>query len=367
MTYHTLSELPQIQITGRTAPGRAPLALFWAGSGLCFNFAGTELWLDVEADYRFYEPWLAVEMNGQRIIRLALVPGRQWVCISRSCDPDCACHFEIYKDTQPMWNDPRHQLLIHGLRFTGKCLPPPAKKWRLEFIGDSITSGEGLAGICPGKGNWGSLYLTVEGSFAKRTAAALNADFRLISQCGWGVACAWDNDPTHVLTRDYNHVCGPADGAQNRLLGAHTPCDFAVWQADAVIINLGSNDASAFVHPAWRGADGTAFKMETLPDGSAAPHALSVLRAAAVNLLRMVRRCHTRAQLVWAYGMLDTTLGSAFKTALKDYRAQTGDSKVSFCPLPATKPGEYGAHLHPGLAAHRAAATCLTKHLSTLL
>lgn len=36
-----------------------------------------------------------------------------------------------------------------------------------------------------------------------------------------------------------------------RVLGAQQPYDFAAWPADAVILNLGTNDWNAFHNPPW--------------------------------------------------------------------------------------------------------------------
>ena len=38
---------------------------------------------------------------------------------------------------------------------------------------------------------------------------------------------------------------------QVRVLGAQQPYDFAAWPADAVILNLGTNDWNAFHNPPW--------------------------------------------------------------------------------------------------------------------
>ena len=46
-----------------------------------------------------------------------------------------------------MSGDPVHMLQILGLQYAdGEFLPLPEPKYRLEFVGDSITSGEGTVG-----------------------------------------------------------------------------------------------------------------------------------------------------------------------------------------------------------------------------
>ena len=50
LTTATLTQLPQVRALGRHT-GRDPLTLFWTASGMELEFTGSELWVDLFADY----------------------------------------------------------------------------------------------------------------------------------------------------------------------------------------------------------------------------------------------------------------------------------------------------------------------------
>lgn len=52
----------------------------------------------------------------------------------------------LLRDTQPVAEDTRLHVTAHRLRTDGVLLPLPERPLAMEFIGDSLTSGEGLAG-----------------------------------------------------------------------------------------------------------------------------------------------------------------------------------------------------------------------------
>ncbi len=82
--------------------------------------------------------------------------------------PGKAKHVRLLKDVQAMHDDPAHLLQITGLEYAGgDFLPLPEPQYRLEFVGDSITSGEGCHRSQAGGGLGGSLF-----SLRRTTTAA---------------------------------------------------------------------------------------------------------------------------------------------------------------------------------------------------
>lgn len=141
-----LSVLPQIRALGRHR-GRNPLPLFWTASGAEMLFTGSELWFQLECDYTEIEPWVSIELNGAWIARQALTPGRNRVCAFRGMTPGTPKHVRLLNDVQPMQQDPTHFLQLNAVEYAGgEFLPLPEPRCRLEFVGDSITSGEGTLG-----------------------------------------------------------------------------------------------------------------------------------------------------------------------------------------------------------------------------
>ena len=105
----------------------APLTLFWTASGIELNATGSELWMDVEADYRTYEPWISVLINGAPVARQMVTAGRRRICVFRGMNPDAVKNVRIVKDTQAMSADPGCVLHIHGVESDGDFLPVRAR------------------------------------------------------------------------------------------------------------------------------------------------------------------------------------------------------------------------------------------------
>lgn len=361
----TIFNVPHLRPLGRYQSSSAQkigaLPLFWAGSGLDLLFTSSELNLLVEADFAGVEPWLAVELNGAPLIRMPLNRGVQEICLLRGMTPGVPKRVRIFKETQPISDDPSHRLWVRGLGWKdGEFLPLPEADCRLEFIGDSLTSGEGVVGAVA-EVDWVPALFSASRTWAKQCADLLNADFRLISQSGWGVRSSWDNDPTHTLPSVYGRVCGPAAGPKNQTMGAQELHDFQSWQPDAVIVNLGTNDDGAMNNPPWHGPDGRTFQQTADAEG------LVFLEDAVVAFLKDLRRYNPCAKLVWVYGMIDGPLGPKLASAVERFRRETGDQSAYYLSLDAATGETMGSRQHPGPLCHQAAAKATAGFLKTIL
>ena len=355
--------LPQVRVLGRHTVGPdGALTLFATASGIECICTGSELWLELNADYELYEPWLSIELNGAWLSRLPVNPGASRVCVFRGMTPGTPKHVRVFKDVQAMYDDPRHLVQITALQWEeGGFLPLPAPRYRLEFVGDSITSGEGAIGARQEE-DWVPAFFSAMNHYARLTADALEAEYRLVSQSGWGILSSWDNDPHRRVLSYYKEICGLARGERNAALGAGQPNDFAAWPADAVIVNLGTNDTNAAHNPPWTDPEtGKSWAQDTTPEHRAR------LEQAVVEGLTMLRACNPGALLVWCYGMLGDELRPVLEGAVARYRQETGDGRACFLPLPATTPETLGARRHPGIEAHRQAAAVLAGFLGSAL
>lgn len=358
----TVFQLPQVRILGRHVPTDGALTLFYTASGIECLCTGSELWLELNADYAQYEPWLSIELNGAWLSRFPVAPGRSRVCVFRGMTPGTPKRVRVLKDVQAMHDDPRHLVQITALCWEeGDFLPLPAPRYRLEFVGDSITSGEGAIGA-RGEEDWVPAFFSAMNHYGRMTADRLQAEYRLVSQSGWGILSSWDNRPECRVLAYYDKVCGVAAGARNAALGAGQPNDFAAWPADAVIVNLGTNDVSALHNPAWTDpVTGRTFQQTDTPENRAA------LVRAVGDGLAMLRRCNPGALLVWAYGMLGAELRPTLEEAVARYCRESGDARARFLPLPPTEAADFGARHHPGVTAHRRAADTLAAFLERAL
>lgn len=369
MVSYQLSEIEKnnIRIWGRHSEKLDPLALFWTGSGIELHVQASELWVDIETDYDCHEQWMSVLVNGAHVSRQMLPKGRGGICLFRNMNPQEMKTVRLMKDVQAMADDDGACFLIHGIRTDGSFHPVEERRYKLEFIGDSITSGEGTIGAKK-EWDWISMFFSSVHDYATLVSDACDAECYIISQSGWGTLTGWDNDPRHALPLYYEKVCGVLKGARNEALGAGEDYDFSSWQPDAVIINLGTNDMSAFEQPEWRdGETGRTFKQHKNEDGSFVKEDAQRFEQAVIDFLVKLRTCHPDAHLVWAYGMIGSPMVKLIEHALHTYHVQTGDANAAFVLLPDTTAETVGSREHPGKKSHEAAAQVLTNYLKAYL
>jgi lysophospholipase L1-like esterase len=134
----------------------------------------------------------------------------------------------------------------------GKSLLPPDIRplRRIEFIGNSITSGYGV------EGDSSNCLFSPETenacmSYASMTARALNAEYHIISYSGRGVVRNYgDSNKTSIdpMPALYDRTC---------YYDSTKKWNFKAWIPQAVVVNLGTNDFSTLPHPdksAFQGA-----------------------------------------------------------------------------------------------------------------
>ena len=368
MREYKLTEIPHLRVLGRTNGSLTPLTLFWNASGLELNVKGSECWIDVEADFDTFEPWVDVLINHARTQRLMLTPGHHRLCLFRGLEPGLVRNVMILRDTQPMGSDRKMLLQITGVETDGTFEPLQDYAMKIEFLGDSITTGEGMCGAYLDM-DWSGQCMDCVNNYTFYTAQALNAEYRVFSQCGWGVNCSWDNDPNQTIPRYYETLCGFLDRDSYAACGAQDRWNFASWQPDVVVVNLGTNDQGAFGTPPYVDpATGKQYKMHRNEYGLFEPADRKLFEKDVLAFLHMLRRDNPGAYLIWAYGMLGgtdsaSTLYPEISDAVAQFAAETGDRRVEALELANTAPGEYGSRMHPGEPAHRHAAEILVKRI----
>lgn len=217
MIWKRIFEIPNLRLLGRCQHEAAEKAgvfpLFWTAGGLELWFTGPELHMTLYAGFGDMEPWATVEVNGALLIRTPLRRGTNALCLFRGLCPGTVKHIRLLRESQPMPEDRESLLCVSRLSWTeGEFLPPPEPACRLEFVGDSLTSGEGLYGARE-EADFSPCWFSAVRGFPQRTADLLGAECRAVSQSGWGLRSDWRNDPRHALPDYYTQVCGAAPGA----------------------------------------------------------------------------------------------------------------------------------------------------------
>ena len=317
---HTADKSDKIKIMGRTAQSEDGVDFFWSASGFEANANGSELWARIESDYDKFEVWISVWLNGVQTARLMLNKGTNDVCLYRNLPSANVKNIRMYKETQAMGDDAKHRFLLKSLSTDGDLLPVTPQPLRIEFIGDSITSGEGTVGA-KGETDWTSVFFGATKTWAFKLARMVGADFNVISQSGWGVVCGYDGNLDHALPKYYGDVCSVA----NRF-GGEREWDFKNFEPDWVIVNLGTNDQNP---------------CQSRPDIA------EIFEAGVISFLTKIRANNPKAKIVWCYGMIGHILAERLQKAVDAYKAQSGDSNVQYILLPEIDMEKTGALSHP--------------------
>jgi lysophospholipase L1-like esterase len=243
---------------------------------------------------------------------------------------------ELYRRTEASQGEAQ----FLGFDFGGGALlaPAPAPERRIEIIGDSISAGYGDEGPdmnCPFTPDTENHYLTY-GAIAARN---VGADLVTVAWSGRGVVCNYGDDPTSCDD--------PMPTVVDRILPAQATSvwNFALYQPQAVVINLGTNDFSTTVDPAN-----------------------AEFEAAYTTLLTRVRAAYPDAIILCTVGPLlsGTDLATARSAITNSVQARVdaGDGQVKTFELAETDPANgYGCDWHPSQRTHQIMADTLTTTL----
>lgn len=370
MKTYKINQIEHKRILGRNVQNAGktdkPLALFWGAAALEVNVKSKEVWIKVSSEYDECEPWIAVDVNGFPTNRFMVHKGEPvWVCIAAHMNPEKENLITVYKDCQPMSGEAHHSLFIHevGLSDEGAFAPVQSRNLKIEFIGDSITSGEGLAGG-PDEQDWINQWFSSSKTYAVQTAKNLNADWSMFSQSGWGLCWGWDGNIHSEMPSHYNEVCSVMWGDYQKSLGAQEKYDFGNG-SDVVVLNLGTNDNGAFTQPAWKDENGREFSLTPEADGQK-------IYDTAKKFLAEIRKNNPAAKIIWTWGMIKLNIvPPVIQKAVADYKSETGDADVytlEFEPMEEVEknPEDKGSRSHPGPKTHLLASKKLTEFIKSL-
>ena len=273
---------------GRFNPDETGCALWWSGSGVRVRLDGRRAEIEATVADDDNTPWLCVTADGEPVARFPLRVGTHRYDLLGAMEAGVAHEIEILRDTQPTDSDTA-PILLDALYTDGTPAPAAHRPKLIEFIGDSLTVGD------------------------PDLAAGL---VRLLRR---GILTVAGIVP--VLQREPQPTVLTAPG--------QVPYDFAAQRrADAVVINLGTNDGSG---------------LEKLGGDRASGQA--ALEESAVRLLAQVRAHNPEAAIVWAYGLCGDALAGPLRRAV-ERRVKEGDGNLCYLALDDAE--ELGSRCHPG-------------------
>ena len=366
MKEYKLNQIANKRILGRNVykNNDEELALFWGGAALEVNIRAREIWACISTTYVNLEQWLSVEVNGASLSRFMLSKEKTWYCLARNMNPEKENLITIIKDTQPLNEDPTHSLVIHalGLDEEGEFVPLIPRKYSIEFIGDSITAGEGTVGAAE-EMDWISQWMSASKTYAIQTAKLMNADWNTMGKSGWGICWAWDGNRDCKIPPHYEQVCSVLKDENSVALGSLQKWDFNGGRgSDFVVINLGTNDESGM-------NSGNLAVPEPVEGQKPQASLHEEIISAVKNFLTVIRSHNPNAKILWCWGMLPLqTVPALIQKGVDEYKTTTGDTSVYTLELDSLfdlekTPQEKGSRGHPGYKTHQYAAKKITSLL----
>ena len=218
-------------------------------------------------------------------------------------------------------------------------VPTEEKKYRIEFIGDSITCAYGVEG----KDQYESFKTTTENfmkSYAYIAAEKLDMDYSAVSYSGFGIISGYTSNgninSTSLVPPLYEYIAGG---------NYYKPWDFSK-KNDIVVINLGTNDGSY--------CNKNASKM-------------SVFRTEYAKFLEKVRQYNPDAYIICTLGTMGVNeLYPYLEGAVEDYVKASGDTKISCyeSPVQDMMNDGLGSDWHPSPITQQKSADLLVEKIN---
>lgn len=334
----------RIRLMGRLDATQKPIALDWTGTGAEVLFRGSALWARLEAPVASPVMWMIVLADGHPVARFPVQKGCRAYPLLLGMDAEKTRLVTLMKETQCMPDSPEATVLLHSFRTDGELLPVPPRSRLIEFVGDSLTSGEGA--LAPnGNDEWITPWFTAWGNYPFVVAEKLNADFRILSQSGYGVCWSWEHNPAGNMSDGYEKTVGVLSGKAAEARGCTKPWSFDP-QPDIVCIRLTTNDQNGMNMKQSFDAD-----RETVITGCQA-------------LIRTVRRRNPAAKIVWILPSTDCHPEVAAEAVTRCLAE--GMENLFAVTLPDYGPDDMGARFHPNARWNRNAGLILAEKLAAL-
>ncbi len=351
-----------VKYLGRTLYRDGVLWLALSGSGIEFNYRGTDLLVTILGDDNaasgVEQARIAIYIDDTRVIDdMIVTPQKTYSIIetglaagSSLSDKDLANtkhRIRIIKLTEaPMSVFGIKELLVNN---DASLSPTADKALKLEFIGDSITCGYGVDDEDLSH-TFSTKTEDVTKAYAYLAARILDADYSMVSYSGYGVYSGYteeDERSVDELVPPYYPLVGYSRGTVNGKPVTAADWNFSSYVPELIVINLGTNDDSYCRDIPERQEEFVVYYK---------------------NFLKLVHEKNPNAYLLCTYGLMNTRLTPFIEKAVSLYTEETAHSRISFLPLPMqTEADGYVVDYHPHPDTHKKTAKIVSDRIREIL
>ena len=137
--------------------------------------------------------------------------------------------------------------------------------------------------------------------------------------------------------------------------------------AQVTVINLGSNDASAFGKPPYIDENGQQHQLRLDENGEPNKEDMQMLSDCTYAFFEKIHRYNPETAIICCYGMIKDTLNGAICGAVEKYNREHNDKKVYALELPKFSAEYQGSRMHPGPICHKAYAEKIVEKIKEIL
>ncbi len=203
------------------------------GIKFCFRYTGPAPALHFRADTP--DCCFNLSCNGWEPVVLHLLQGSNRIPLPTGAAGPEGCTVELVRRTEA-WQGMADFLGLEMPAGTRLLEAPVWPTRRLLFIGDSITSGEGID-LFPAAASANPRWSNAARSFGMLLGRWLDAQVHLVSYGGRGLTRTWDNRTDQANAPQFFERCLPDDPSPLWNHGHYVP--------DAIVVCLGTNDFSS--------------------------------------------------------------------------------------------------------------------------
>lgn len=344
MKEYDIRRLKRVRLMGRDDREAPGFRMLYSGSCAEMRIKGRRLDIEIEAEYDAFRHYISFVVDGLAAQTFSPIPGTHTYTVFMNMDPDKVHEVLIIKETMDFRD--KSFVSLKKVITDGKFMPLKKKTMRVEFIGDSITAGEGLRGP-KSFSEWLPMAFGSLEDYSRVTAEKLHALYQNVAISGWGIHNAWNNNCAENIPSVYDDIS----------YSVGKPYDFS-FDPDAVVIALGTNDNGSLHQKPFTDENGGTFKLEDNAEG------FDIIHDSALSFIRHLREVNPRARLLWIMfhdkGMVHDAVEKAVSEAADEGIDIRFDVPILLDHMPR---GGMGSRLHPGPVAHRAVADRVAKLL----